>query len=768
LIILQLSIKKLMKNVILGLGALGLSAMAIPASAATVDVATARNAGVNYLLSEGVQGVKSAADLSLVYTKNATINGSTVADYYVFNFANGNGYIMIAADDHVTPVLSFSGESAFNINKMAPDAQWWINGYANQITYVIQHELDAQPGVTAQWNDLVSGAQLNKKAAARTTSVTFPSSTAYLLSTTWDQTPDYNDSCPTGSLGRTVTGCVATAMAQVMKFWSWPSVGTGSHAYYDNEYGIRSANFGNTAYQWSSMPNSISTHNAAIAQLMYHAGVGVNMSYNVVDSDGSGAYVIELESPYTNCAEYALKTYFHYKPTLRGIPRFGESYYNGSTYVYYVDSTPQATWISTIEAELNAQRPVIYSGSGSDGGHCWVCDGYNASNLMHFNFGWSGTSNGFYSVNNIAPPALGTGGGGSGNNFNSDQCIIVGITPDSFANTTGNLKMLSHLNCAYNSPNDYGGAATVTAKILNSGSSTFKGSFCVQVFDTSNKLITTIQTITGETVTAGDSTASLTFSTTGLWALIPEDYYHIECMYQATGTTTWTPIANNGTFINYNIISVEDDTDMMLYDSISVTSGHNHIFIPGNTFTVASSVLNYSNNTFSGTVEGVLINTATGASTTVQSFAGQRINSGYYQNFTFTHSSLALATGLYVFAVKHQYGGTGNFYVTGSTSYENPVYINVVAPAAVETVNNTNGDIVVYPNPATEDLHISLQGIVASQVHILDMQGRVVENITPGSNQDLTIPVHNYVPGIYLVQVQAGDVLITKKVEILK
>ena len=751
-----------MKKVLLSLAVPAmLVCNAFTSQAKTVDVATAQKVGCNYLLSQNIPGISSAADLTVGHIQYGTVNGKSVADYYVFNFVNGNGFVMVSADDLIIPVLAYSAERTYKVDNMSPEANYWVTGYANQITYVIANNLPAKAGTAQQWSDLIAGVP---KTAARTTATTFPSSTAFLCTTLWDQTAHYNDQCPGTGSGRAVTGCVATAMAQVMKYNNWPTIGTGDHTYTAATYGALTADYGNTAYQWSSMPNSVTATNNAVAQLMLHAGISVNMDYSPTES---GAYVIALESPVTNCAEYALRNYFHYKPsTLKGIPRFGEYYLVGSTPTYYVDSMTTSAWINMLETEISAQRPVLYSGSGSDGGHCWVCDGYNSSNFFHFNFGWSGESNGFYTVNNIAPAALGTGGGGTGNNFDNDQCAIIGIEPDSFPNTTGNLKMLAHLNCPFNSPGEYGQAITVTTKILNSATATFKGDFTVEVFDTNNVMIDTIQTIRSQTVTAGDSTAVLTFTKSGAWAMPAESYYHIKCMYRPTGTTAWTPVANNGTFINYNTIDVEDDTDVTLYDSLAVTPSHTILL--GHTITVNTQVVNYGSGSYSGKLEGLLINTATGAVFTVQTLSSVSLASYYYNSYSFTNTVTGIAPGKYAFVVKHSYGIGTNFFVTGDGGFSNPIMINIYSPVSVSTVPDVTDAINVYPNPATNLINIAMNGVEVSEIRISDVQGREMQTITPTSQSMVSVSLDNYATGVYFVQAMTPTGVITKKIVVTK
>jgi hypothetical protein len=145
-------------------------------------------------------------------------------------------------------------------------------------------------------------------------------------------------------------------MAQIMKFWNYPATGSGFYSYNHPTYGTLSANFGNTTYQWNSMPNSVGAWNEAVATLMYQVGVSVDMNYS---PSSSGAYVISAASPVTACSEYALKTYFGYRNTLQGIQRINYD---------------ETQWVSLLKNELNAGRPVLYAGFGSGGGS----GGYNS------------------------------------------------------------------------------------------------------------------------------------------------------------------------------------------------------------------------------------------------------------------------------------------------------------------------------------------------------------------------------------------------------
>ncbi|HOQ48868.1 MAG TPA: C10 family peptidase, partial [Candidatus Kapabacteria bacterium] len=233
-----------------------------------------------------------------------------------------------------------------------------------------------------------------------------------LTRTKWNQAPYYNDFCPydDSRQARTVAGCVAIAMAQVMKYWNYPALGKGSHSYNHYKLGTISASFEEMEINWKSFPNQLHSRNEELAYTIFLIGVSVEMRYGV---DASGAFVISKSSPKTHCSEYAMKTYWKYDPNLIvGIRK---------------SDTTDAGWANIIKSELNSGRPLIYTGSGEEGGHAWVCDGYREDNYFSMNWGWGGVYNGYYSLSALSP---GTGGIGSGSGtFNENQELLFGMQP---------------------------------------------------------------------------------------------------------------------------------------------------------------------------------------------------------------------------------------------------------------------------------------------------------------------------------------------------
>lgn len=369
------------------------------------------------------------------------VSQTEFTEFYVFNNQNGGGFVLVSADDIAHPILGYSDNGSFRTDVELPvNVRGWFKGISREISSAVALGVQQSKEVREEWNSLLDGTPYPKRSTRAVSA---------LLSTTWDQGKPYNNLCPADSNtdsyygGRTVTGCVATAMAQVMKFWNYPTQGNGSHSYTHSTYGAQSANFGNTTYDWANMPNNLtnyssSTQKTAVATLMYHCGVSVDMDYDIAENGGSGAYTV-VNYGNTPCAKNALVNYFKYKSTIQGL--FKQNY-------------TDTNWKNLLKADLDAGRPIMYSGASDEGGHSFVCDGYNNNDQFHFNWGWSGSYDGFFSLNAMTPGSGGIGGGGY--DFSEDQDAIIGIEPAGITVNPATVQIPSA-----------GGSATVTVTAGN-------------------------------------------------------------------------------------------------------------------------------------------------------------------------------------------------------------------------------------------------------------------------------------------------------------
>lgn len=365
-----------------------------------IDTATAKTVAKNFFGATYPAAIqKHLTDFSLVYQANThQKSGETNSLFYVFN-AGSEGFIIVAANDRVKPILAYSNETPFDPTNIPPNTAWWLSSYEQEIEYAINNNIAATPSITQQWQSLISGNILMQKS--------HKNSGAPLITTKWGQGNRYNSLCPYDTAVRAycATGCVVVAMSQVMNYWEHPVKGLGSHSYVDHPFGVLSADFENTTYLYDSMPTSLysstrATQIHAVATLMYHCGVSIDIDYGVY---GSNASLAEYTAG-SPSAELALKTFFGY-PDVIGLNR---SQYS------------EAQWVQIIKNEIDSARPVLYRGSGDVGGHAFVFDAYNDSDYFHVNWGWTGYADGYFLVSALNPMSY---------SFPNGHYILINIKP---------------------------------------------------------------------------------------------------------------------------------------------------------------------------------------------------------------------------------------------------------------------------------------------------------------------------------------------------
>ena len=623
-----------------------------------VPVATAKLVAKNFFqtTASGASGIPSFA---LAYTRYLAAPANTLDSaghvlYYIFNAVNGDGFVIVSGDDVVTPILGYSPGHRFEETNIPPAFEKWMENDAEQIAAAILNQFEPGQEITARWNDLLSG-----KYQPGSRNAVNP-----LLTTTWNQSPYYNALCPGGS----VTGCVATAMAQIMKYWNYPTTGSGFHSYNHQVYGTLSANFGSTTYNWGAMPNNVTSSNTAVATLMFQCGVSVDMNYSPTES---GAWVIAADNPV--CAENSYKTYFGYNPaTIQGLRRSN-----------YTD----VAWKNLLKNDLNNNRPIQYAGFGTGGGHTFVCDGYDANDFFHMNWGWAGQDNGFFDLDALNPGTVGTGGGAGG--YNSGQEAVIGIAPVSGGgNPNADIQLYSTITVNPN-PIGFGQAFTVNADVINNGATSFSGTFCAALFTTGGTFIAYIDSLT----TGGNPlpptyhyTGGLTFSNGGL--LTVPGTYQIGIFYRPAGGNWF--LAGNTTYTNpVNITITGPSNPLNLYSAITPSPS---TFVTGQAASVNVNFINNNATTYYGTYEADLYDLNGNYVETIGSYTESAgLPSGYdYLNpyITFSTSAVTAPPGTYILAISEYENNT--WYLAGSTYDPNPVNIQVVAPGLSPDVYETN------------------------------------------------------------------------------
>jgi hypothetical protein len=347
--------------------------------AQNVSLQEATLAADRFLNSQGKTLVRCA--------KTVTRDSETLL--YIFNAENA--FAVVSGDKSAQPVLAYVEHQLYNDAENVAPFEMWLNHYANQIEQIKKQHI-VQPQHVFQWEKILSHAP-----AFRLGDEVEP-----LMLSKWDQDKYYNYYCPrdpAGSNGRVATGCVATAMAQLIYYFRFPETGIGSYSYTDENYGVQSADYGNTTYDFNAMCDEPSCINTEISKLIYHCGVGVDMHYG---PNGSGMT--------NHSAARVLRTFFKYSP---------------ETEYLFRDST-NLNWDSVIVSHLDRRIPMYYAGWSEPNinGHGFICDGYKTVDscyYFHFNFGWSGYRDGYFYTNSLYVGSY---------NFNLAQELIVNAYPD--------------------------------------------------------------------------------------------------------------------------------------------------------------------------------------------------------------------------------------------------------------------------------------------------------------------------------------------------
>jgi hypothetical protein len=321
-------------------------------------------------------------DLLILYEYTEMQNSEEM--YYAFDF--DEGFVIVSAEDAYVPIIGYSYQGIYPTENLSYNFDSYMQSFIEQIQYIRANSISAVNEIKEQWDHLLTDdiTTLNTNANK---DVLTP-----LTSGMWNQDSPYNILCPEddGPGGHVYAGCVATCMSMIMYYWRYPIHGEGEHSYWPSpEYGQLYVNFGETYYQWDGMKDNIDNINPyPIAELMYHCGVAVNMSYG---PDGSGAFSGNVPGK--------LDSYFRY---------------NTAEFCEKADYT-QIDWQNLVKSDLDNGWPLYYSGQSTSGGHAFVCDAYQGNNF-HFNFGWSGYGNGFFSLYSV---------GG----FNMDQAVVREFIP---------------------------------------------------------------------------------------------------------------------------------------------------------------------------------------------------------------------------------------------------------------------------------------------------------------------------------------------------
>ena len=441
-------------------------------------------------------GVRRAPGKSPITNQQSQIADSS-ALYLAVNTARG--YVLVGADERLPEVLGY-GEAPFDPDNISPAFRFWLSCYEEELAQMSNHQ-----------SSIIN--HQSRKAL---------SAVSPLCTSTWNQGSPYNNYAPAynESGSKSVTGCVATAMAQVMYYHKHPAKGLGSHSYLwiatdpVGQMGTLSANFGQTTYDWTNMLDSYrsgatSVQEDAVATLMYHCGVSVEMNYG----QSSGAY--------TEKVPVALNTYFGYDANYQRIQKV----------MYPADSLN-----AIVAAELKANRPVLVSGSNDEGGHAFVCDGCDNNGYFHINWGWGGSNDGYYLLTALNPGNK-QGIGGTTKGYNKSTCFFIGLQPTK-AGTPVAIPQLATTNISVSTTSvNRGTNFTVSIlRLQNYGLTKFTGSYGIALYDEDEtKLVKVLKQVDNYSLSAGyyrTSAADMTVSIPTSTATVPNGTYHLCAVYK--------------------------------------------------------------------------------------------------------------------------------------------------------------------------------------------------------------------------------------------
>lgn len=505
----------------------------------------------NRFIGSKISGLKTEQVKLLTKRSAQDVSGVPINTYYVFDINNKNGFVVISGDDIVKPVLAYSTTYAFQTgSEMSPETSYWMGLYQDQIAFAVQHNITATQEVKDSWEfyKATGGSSANKPT----------NSVSPMTTTTWNQGTYYDIYTPGTGSTKTPVGCVATAMAQIMKYWDAPTTGTGSYTYNHATYGTQSADFGATTYQWGFMPNSLGSSSSqvsknAVSLLGYHCAVSVKMDFAPA---GSGSQVLAWSNN-SRCAENAFKNNFGYKTTIEGL---------------YRDDYNDSQWDNLLKTELDHARPILYAGFGDAGGHAFVFDGYDENGMFHINWGWGGMSNGYFTVDNLAPSALGIGGGGG--NFNNGQQALVKIEPLVPGDT---LNMVLNAPLTVSAPSIQKGVAfSVSNGIWNRGTFDFSGILTAGIYrEEDSSFVAFVQYLSNAELLGG-ADSSFTYNSNGINSMIAGNYF-IKALYRPVSATSWLLVPDDNGFTNRVSLTVTDTT---------AATGINNMAALENAFTV--------------------------------------------------------------------------------------------------------------------------------------------------------------------------------------
>lgn len=337
----------------------------------------------------------SEGELVLVGSETSEALRSSTSEelpaYYIYNNTS-DGFVIVSGTEAAYPILGYSNKGRIDMQDLPDGLKYLLGLYSGDINVARQDGIQPSEKVKRLRE------YLDLRASEPAGDVVVE---PLLGDIAWDQMPFYNALAPNPQVP---IGCVATATSQIMRYWEYPDKAIGRYSYNSKNFGMITFDFNHT-FDWDNMPKeTLKEPNEDIANLCFGVAVSINMNFDYAYNGGSGAVHGDVPP--------ALYRHYGYPKTIQNVRR---------------NDYDDDVWTSMVKHELDNHRPVQYGGTGNGGGHSFVLDGYDTTDLFHINWGWAGQSNGWFKLNALDPDDLGTGGGSGG--FNKNQDMIINFAP---------------------------------------------------------------------------------------------------------------------------------------------------------------------------------------------------------------------------------------------------------------------------------------------------------------------------------------------------